>query len=128
MKNAHSVILNQSGGNLEASVIASRDGIASATKIDDYVDGYAVKAVVNDNFGADDFVVRSVRYGSRRKLYVLFGEIPLSVARSLPNFDASEEANQKESFWEGDSIWLTDGAELVSLPNTVTIAAPKRIS
>jgi hypothetical protein len=128
MNKAHSVILNQAGVNLESSVITSSFGIASATKIDDYVGGYAVKTVVGDSFGAEDFVVRSVRSGSRRKLIVLFGVVQASVARSLPTFDSSCEENQKESFGEGDIIWLTDGNELVSLPNAVTIAAPKRIS
>lgn len=128
MKKAHSVILNQTGVSLVASVFATRDGIASATKVDDNSDGYAVKVTVNDQFGEGDFVVRSVRYdGSRRKLEVLFGAIQASVARSIPAF-ASIEENDKASFASGDIIWLTDGDELVIPSDAVTIAAHKKVS
>lgn len=128
MKKAHSVILNQSGVSLVASVFATRNGIASATKVDEYADGYAVKVTVTDQFGEGDFVVRSVRYdGSRRKLEVLFGVIQASVARSIPAF-ASVEENDKASFAEGDIIWLTDGDELVTVSDVVTIAAHKKVS
>lgn len=126
MNKAHSVILNQTGVNLVASVFATRDGIASATKVDDFTDGYAVKVTANDQLQDGDFVVRSVRAGSRRKLEVLFGVVQASVVRALPEF-ASIEENEKESFAEGDIIWLTDGNELVNV-TAVTLAAHKKVS
>jgi hypothetical protein len=128
MNKAHSVILNQTGVNLVASVFATRDGIASASKVDDYTDGYAVKVTANDQLKDGDFVVRSVRYGSRRKLVVLFGRVDASVVRSLPEFDSAEEMNARESFAEGDTIWMTDGNELVNVANAVTLAAHKKVS
>lgn len=125
MNKANSVILNQTGVNLVASVFATRDGIASATKVEDFTDGYAVKVNAND-LKDGDFVVRSVRAGSRRKLEVLAGVVAASVVSALPEF-ASIEENDKESFAEGDIIWLTDGNELVNVTDTV-IAAHKKVS
>ena len=84
-----------------STVLTTRQGIASVSKIQDHVEGLAGKVSTNANFEPErDFVVNSIRtVDGRRKLVVLAGTISFAEAKAFNGFASV------------DIIWLTDGAE-----------------
>lgn len=109
--------------HVTGTVNASREGIASATKIDDYVDGIAFQVTTNPSFGEGDYVVHSIANSDgRRKVVVLHGVVSKEIAMAIPGF-ASIEENDVESFGVDSIIWMTDGDNPVELDGVCRIAA-----
>ena len=120
---AKTVILNQFGTSLRSAVVVSRRGIVNTTPVDDYLEGRAVKVAPSAPLGEGDCILRSVAAGNRRKVEVLFGSVPASLARGIAGFLDIEE-NAGDSFEAGSCIWLGDaesGAEVASVPGCVCV-------
>lgn len=121
MTNSKSTLLSDHGNALEAKIYASRPGIATVTKIPDHVEGVAVKVTVSGELGEDDYVVRSVRAGRGRKMEVLFGVVPASVATTIEGFNSDVSENRRSAFEAGSYIWLRTGDEVASIANAVRL-------
>lgn len=124
MTNSKSTLLSDHGNALEAKIYASRPGIATVTKIPDHVEGVAVKVTVIGELGEGDYVVRSVRAGTKypaRKMEVLFGVVPASVASNIEGFKSDVSENRRSAFEAGSCIWLCTGNEVASIANAVRV-------
>lgn len=108
--------------HVTSTVYASRDGIATATRIEDHIEGKAYKVSTTASFTDEaDFVVQSVRNSDgRRKVVVLHGVVSNDVATAIPGF-ASIEENDRDSFGVESIIWMEPGDEPVILENLSNI-------
>lgn len=121
--NVSTVILQERG--LRSFVLASARGIARVTPVKDFTEGRAVKVVVGDKIAADQFVVRLVQSGNRRKLEVLSGVVPVAVAQAIDGFIDIDENKVDEAvgYTAGSTIWLCDSSEPARVPGVLVIAS-----
>lgn len=98
-------------GNLRSMVFASRPGIATFTKVDDCVEGHAVK-VVAEGLTEGDYVVRSVRAGNRRFIQLLAGTMPTIEGATYADSNRVEVA-------DGDVVFVISGSTLVAAPKAI---------
>jgi hypothetical protein len=126
------VVIKDACGALRSRIFASRDGLVRIQPLE-HDTGIAVKAVIADNaLSPSDYVVRSVRAGSRRKLEVLAGALPFGVASALPEFRDIDENNffqfadealaARTEFGAGQSVVLADGNTVVEIEGAVSVA------
>lgn len=108
MSNVQTVVLKDVDGGLRARVIASRAGLVSLEAVEpgSFPEGRAVKLVVGE-LAADDFVVRVVCAGSRRKVELVAGTLPVGLDSELESLPQIGEAGcQHETTGNGAVIEL----------------------
>ncbi len=100
-------------GNLRSIVFASRPGIATFTKVDECVEGQAVK-VVAEGLTEADYVVRSVRAGNRRFILLLAGKMPTIEGATYTDDNRVEVP-------DSDVVYVISGATLVAAPKSMIV-------
>jgi hypothetical protein len=119
-KKVVSVVLQE--GQLQSSVFASSKNIVQVEKIDDCLPTQGVKLTIDlDSMLPGDFVVRTVLAGNRRFIELLAYEgSPLTALQHVLELTGSERQHIDDS-----RIEFTNGQSLISLPQSMLVAAPK---
>lgn len=117
-----SIILKEIDANLASCVYASRDGFVTAQKIDDVFPQQAVRLTIDlDSMQPDDFVVRSVLAGKRRKIEFIAGlESDLAFDRLLRSISGASQIRVDRK-----RLDFSDGPFIVSVTDSHLVASPK---
>ena len=118
-KKVVSVVLQE--GQLQSSVFASSKNIVQVEKIDD-VPTQGVKLTIDlEHMLPGDFVVRTVLAGKRRFIELLAHEgSPLAALQHVLELSGAER-----QYIDDSRIEFTNGQSLISLPQSMLVAAPK---
>ncbi|CAN5161720.1 hypothetical protein BH11CYA1_BH11CYA1_08060 [soil metagenome] len=119
-KKVVSVVLLE--GKLQSNVFASSENIVQVEKIDD-VPIQGVKLIIDlEHMLPGDFVVRTVLAGKRRFIELLAheGNSPLEALQNV-----LELISEEHHYVGATRIEFIDGQSLVSIPQSILVAAPK---
>lgn len=119
-KKVVSVVLQE--GQLQSNVFASSKNIVQVEKIDDCLPTQGVKLTIDlDSMLPGDFVVRTVLAGNRRFIELLAHEgSPLTALQHVLELSGAER-----QYIDDSRIEFSNGQSLISLPQSLLVAAPK---
>lgn len=106
------VVLHDCGGSLTAQLFASREDLVRCSKLDDCFPTKVVAINFEELIEGEDWLVRSVKAGRRRKVEVIFGGA-LAIQKVL-----ELTVGEKTSFRSATSVEFVDSDEAVEFSAT----------